>query len=215
MDGGRLDLLDAADLNLHGGSPPLTPWPAQGRPTNPLCLPRLAVTMCLHETRVTTPPGDTCGAAVVPRLSGTALWCQQARPTVTGGRGSGARGGAGHLYAQAEPFTYRRARALFGGTGREVRVNLAVRRTPRPHVTIKYLEPDFTGLFLNGLRGLAPDGVLPDAGVASWPVTSPSAGLPWPRGCACKSSPTRCSMRYPRSRPRARRSRSRSLSPPE
>jgi integrase len=27
-------------------------------------------------------------------------------------------------------------------------------------VTIKYLEPDFTELFLNGLRGLAPDGVL-------------------------------------------------------
>ena len=66
-------------------------------------------------------------------------------------------------HAQAEPFTYRTARALFGGTGREVRVNLAVRRTPRPHVTIRYLEPDFTQLFLNGLRGLAPDGG-PDAG---------------------------------------------------
>jgi integrase len=61
-------------------------------------------------------------------------------------------------YAQAEPFSYRTARALFAGTGREVRVNLAVRRTPKPHVTIKYLEPDFTRLFLNGLRGLAPDG---------------------------------------------------------
>lgn len=33
-------------------------------------------------------------------------------------------------YAAAEPFTYRAARALFAGTGREVRVNLAVRRTP-------------------------------------------------------------------------------------
>ena len=62
--------------------------------------------------------------------------------------------------AQAEPFTYRTARALFHGTGREVRVNLAVRRTPKPHVTVKYLEADFTALFLNGLRGLAPDGVL-------------------------------------------------------
>jgi len=61
-------------------------------------------------------------------------------------------------YAQAEPFTYRMARALFAGTGRTARVNLAVRRTPKPHVTIKYLEPDFTRLFLNGLRGLAPDG---------------------------------------------------------
>ena len=61
-------------------------------------------------------------------------------------------------HAQAEPFTYRMARALFAGTGRTARVNLAVRRTPKPHVTIKYLEPDFTSLFLNGLRGLAPDG---------------------------------------------------------
>ncbi len=66
-------------------------------------------------------------------------------------------------HAEAEPFTYRTARALFAGTGREVRVNLAVRRTPKPHVTIKYLEPEFTGLLLNGLRGLAPDGS-PDAG---------------------------------------------------
>jgi len=39
-----------------------------------------------------------------------------------------------------------------------VKVNLAIRRTPKPHVTVKYLEPDFTGLFRNGLRGLAPDG---------------------------------------------------------
>jgi integrase len=60
--------------------------------------------------------------------------------------------------AEAEPFTYRTARALFAGTHREVRVNLAVRRTPKPHVTVKYLEPDFTRLFLSGLRGLAPDG---------------------------------------------------------
>ena len=66
-------------------------------------------------------------------------------------------------HAEAEPFTYRTARALFAGTSREVRVNLAVRRTPKPHVTIKYLEPEFTGLLLNGLRGLAPDGS-PDAG---------------------------------------------------
>ncbi|GJF33415.1 hypothetical protein KNE206_61150 [Kitasatospora sp. NE20-6] len=32
-------------------------------------------------------------------------------------------------YAQAGPFTYRTARALSAGTGREVRVNLAVRTT--------------------------------------------------------------------------------------
>lgn len=66
-------------------------------------------------------------------------------------------------HARAEPFTYRTARALFAGTGRQVRVNLAVRRTPKPHVTIKYLEPAFIALFLNGLRGLAPDG-RPDTG---------------------------------------------------
>ena len=61
-------------------------------------------------------------------------------------------------HAGAEPFTYRSARALFAGTSREMQVNLAIRRTPKPHVTVKYLEPDFTGLFRNGLRGLAPDG---------------------------------------------------------
>src|SRR5712692_7950040 len=59
-------------------------------------------------------------------------------------------------YAGAEPFTYRTARALFDGTGREVQVNLAMRRVPKPHVTIKFLEPDFAQLFLRGLRGLAP-----------------------------------------------------------
>jgi site-specific recombinase XerD len=63
-------------------------------------------------------------------------------------------------HAQAEPFTYRIARALFADTGRQVRVNLAVRRRPKPHVTIRYLEPDFIDLFCKGLRGLAPDGGL-------------------------------------------------------
>ena len=53
-------------------------------------------------------------------------------------------------FATAEPFTYRSARAVFAGTGREVRVNLAARRTPKPHVTIKYLEPDFTDLLRKG-----------------------------------------------------------------
>jgi integrase len=57
-------------------------------------------------------------------------------------------------HAEAEPFTYKTAVAMFTGTRREVRVNLAVRRTPKPHVTVKYLEPDFADLFLDGLRGL-------------------------------------------------------------
>ncbi|MDA8302807.1 MAG: site-specific integrase [Actinomycetota bacterium] len=61
-------------------------------------------------------------------------------------------------YASAEPFSYRTARAVFDGTGREVRVNLALRRAPKPHVTIKYLEADFAELFLRGLRGLTPEG---------------------------------------------------------
>ena len=66
-------------------------------------------------------------------------------------------------HAQAEPFSYRTARFLFAGTGREVRVNLAMRRSPKPHVTIKYLEPDFAQLFLWALGGLGPGGV-PDDG---------------------------------------------------
>jgi Phage integrase, N-terminal SAM-like domain len=41
-------------------------------------------------------------------------------------------------FATAEPFTYRSARATFAGTGRDGRVNLAVRRTPKPHVTINF-----------------------------------------------------------------------------
>jgi len=70
-------------------------------------------------------------------------------------------------YAPAEPFTYKTARGLFGGAGRDVgrdaRVNLAVRRRPKPHTTIKYLEADFAALFVRGLQGLAPDGG-PDGG---------------------------------------------------
>jgi site-specific recombinase XerD len=65
-------------------------------------------------------------------------------------------------HCEAEPFTYRTANALFAGTSRQVRVNLAVRRTPKPHVTIEYLEPEFVRLFLHGLRGLGPDGAPDD-----------------------------------------------------
>jgi len=77
-------------------------------------------------------------------------------------------------YATAEPFTYRSARAIFAGTGREVRVNLAVRRTPKPHVTIKYLEPDFVELFRKGLHGLAPDGTV-DTGFSGREMTRNAA----------------------------------------
>ncbi len=70
-------------------------------------------------------------------------------------------------HAQAEPFTYRAARGMLAaaGRGREVRVNAAIRRRPKPHVTIRYLEPDFTRLFLDALAGLGPDGRA-DAGFA-------------------------------------------------
>jgi integrase len=65
--------------------------------------------------------------------------------------------------AQAEPFTYRTAMVMFADQRAARQVNQAVRRTPKAHVTIKYLERDFTGLFLNALRGLGPDGT-PDGG---------------------------------------------------
>ena len=73
-------------------------------------------------------------------------------------------------YAAAQPFTYRTARALFAGTGREVKVNLAIRRTPKPHVTIKYVEAEFVKLFMQGLRGLVPDG-------------GQDTPVPWSRAC--------------------------------
>lgn len=61
-------------------------------------------------------------------------------------------------HAAAVPFSYAQAQARFargaGGAG----VNLARRRTPKRHVTIKYLEPGFAGLFVQALAGLRPDG---------------------------------------------------------
>ncbi|AVH20124.1 site-specific integrase [Nocardia puris] len=61
-------------------------------------------------------------------------------------------------HADVEPFTYAQARTIYGDQVRQLRVNLAMRRRAKPHVTIKYLEPDFADLFVNGLAGLAPDG---------------------------------------------------------
>ena len=42
-------------------------------------------------------------------------------------------------------------------------MNLARRRVPKRHVTIRYLEADFAGLFIAALGGLGPDG-MPDGG---------------------------------------------------
>ncbi len=61
-------------------------------------------------------------------------------------------------YANAEPFTYRQATVFFADQVARRPVNQAVRRVPKPHVTIKYLEDDFAELFVRGLRGLGPDG---------------------------------------------------------
>lgn len=61
-------------------------------------------------------------------------------------------------HAQAEPFTYAQARTIYGDQLRDRQVNLAVRRRPKAHVTIKYLEQDFAALFLKALAGLTPDG---------------------------------------------------------
>ena len=61
------------------------------------------------------------------------------------------------------PFTYAQAQVRYGDVRRDVRVNLARRRVPRRHVTIRYLEADFAGLFIAALGGLGPDGT-PDGG---------------------------------------------------
>lgn len=79
-------------------------------------------------------------------------------------------------HAVAEPFSYRTSKAMFAGTARQVRVNLASRRTPKPHVTIRYLEPDFAELFVR--RWPAGDRAVrmtPAIGAGSWPET-PASG---------------------------------------
>jgi integrase len=65
--------------------------------------------------------------------------------------------------ASAVPFSYAQARVRYGDVVREARVNLARRREPKPHVTVKYLEADFAELFVRALGGLGPDGA-PDGG---------------------------------------------------
>ena len=66
-------------------------------------------------------------------------------------------------HAVAVPFTYAQAQVRYGDVRRDVRVNLARRRVPKRHVTIRYLEADFAGLFIAALGGLGPDG-MPDSG---------------------------------------------------
>jgi hypothetical protein len=56
-------------------------------------------------------------------------------------------------HAGAVPFSYAQALVRYGDVVREAHVNLARRRTPKRHVTIKYLEADFAELFLRALAG--------------------------------------------------------------
>ena len=66
-------------------------------------------------------------------------------------------------HAGAVPFSYAQAQARFAGSVGGASVNLARRRVPKRHVTIKYLEPGFADLFVRALAGLGPDGTA-DAG---------------------------------------------------
>ncbi|MGW4529147.1 tyrosine-type recombinase/integrase [Amycolatopsis sp. NPDC004378] len=61
-------------------------------------------------------------------------------------------------HAPAVPFTYRPATAYYADRVQHREVNQAIRRAPKPHVTIKYLADDFAELFVRGLRGLTADG---------------------------------------------------------
>ena len=61
-------------------------------------------------------------------------------------------------HAGAVPFSYAQAQARFAGSVGGASVNLARRRVPKRHVTIKYLEPGFADLFVRALAGLGPDG---------------------------------------------------------
>lgn len=60
---------------------------------------------------------------------------------------------------------------LYGDVRRDAQVNLARRRVPKRHVTIRYLEPDFADLHIGALGGLSPDG-MPDGGYPG-PGTGP------------------------------------------
>ena len=66
-------------------------------------------------------------------------------------------------HARAVPFSYAQAQVRYGNVVREAQVNLARRRIPKRHVTIRYLEADFAALFIAALGGCGPDG-MPDGG---------------------------------------------------
>ncbi|TSB26604.1 site-specific integrase [Streptomyces benahoarensis] len=61
-------------------------------------------------------------------------------------------------WAVAVPFSYRAGKRMADGVLVEAERNLAKMRTPRPHTSIKYLERDFSELFVRVLAGLDPNG---------------------------------------------------------
>jgi integrase len=77
-------------------------------------------------------------------------------------------------HAVAEPFTYRSAVVSYSGQAERRAVNTAMRRRPKDHVTIRYLEADFADLFLTALGGLGPGGNA-DPVFRGWNVTRNAA----------------------------------------
>jgi integrase len=61
-------------------------------------------------------------------------------------------------YTTAVPFTFKQALTMYGDQVRLQPVNMATRRVPKAHVTIKYFDQDFADLFVKGLAGVGPDG---------------------------------------------------------
>jgi len=63
---------------------------------------------------------------------------------------------AGHC--NVVPFTYAVAQRYTESGAHTIRRNTATVRLAKPHVSLKYLEPDFRDIFLKALAGLRPDG---------------------------------------------------------
>ncbi len=86
-------------------------------------------------------------------------------------------------WAAAVPFSYRTGKRLADGVLVGVERNLAKMRTPRAHTSVKYLERDFSRLFVRALAGLDPDG---ERTAASEDAKAP--GTPrWPGWC-CRAA---------------------------
>ncbi len=125
---------------------------AVGHPSHFLCFVTVSRFLC--------PVSASCG------FSFCVGWCRVHRvaPRATDlllqrGLGDmGCRGQARDPRGDAGAGRYAQAQVRYGDIVGEARVNLARRRTPKRHVTIKYLEDDFAQLFVRALGGLVPDG---------------------------------------------------------